>query len=620
MRIDNPISDNAIITGSFTGSFKGDGTNLTGITAEWDGSHTGDASITGALTVGSLITAGVIDGVDVSDLKSNFDTDSAKLAGIESGADVTDGTNVEAAGALMDSEVTNLTQVKAFDSSDYATAAQGSTADSAQQPPSEGAFANGDKTKLDAIAAGAEVNVVDSVAGKTGVVTLVKGDVGLANVDNTADSAKPVSTAGQTALNLKADLASPTFTGTPLSTTPASNDSSTKIATTAYVQGEITDLIGGAGAAFDTLLEISASIANGDSDVVALTSTVSGKLQKDQNLSDLTNNGTARTNLGLGSLATLSTVNAATITDNSVGAAELNVTGNGTTAQYLRSDGDGTFTWATPTDTNTTYSVGDGGLTAVNFTTTRRDKLDGIATSANNYSLPEATATVLGGIELFSNTDQSVAANAVSATAGRTYGLQLNSAGQAVVNIPWVDTNTNTTYTAGTGLTLTGTVFSNNITNNNQLTNGAGYITSYTDTNTTYTAGTGVTLTGTSFSIGQSVGTGDTVQFGTVRATADIVAYYSSDERLKDNMVPLAGALDKVKAMGGYEFDWNAKQDTYEVGEHSIGVKAQEVQAQYPDLVKERGDGYLAVDYVKLTAVLIEAVKELSAKVDELSK
>ncbi len=85
-------------------------------------------------------------------------------------------------------------------------------------------------------------------------------------------------------------------------------------------------------------------------------------------------------------------------------------------------------------------------------------------------------------------------------------------------------------------------------------------------------------------------------------------------------MVPLAGALDKVKAMGGYEFDWNAKQDTYEVGEHSIGVKAQEVQAQYPDLVKERGDGYLAVDYVKLTAVLIEAVKELSAKVDELSK
>jgi hypothetical protein len=58
---------------------------------------------------------------------------------------------------------------------------------------------------------------------------------------------------------------------------------------------------------------------------------------------------TARTSLGLGSLATLSSVDASTITDNSVGAAELNVTGNGTTSQFLRSDGDGTFTWATPT-------------------------------------------------------------------------------------------------------------------------------------------------------------------------------------------------------------------------------------------------------------------------------
>jgi hypothetical protein len=71
------------------------------------------------------------------------------------------------------------------------------------------------------------------------------------------------------------------------------------------------------------------------------------------------------------------------------------------------------------------------------------------ATNANNYSLPEATATVRGGIELFSNTDQSVAANSVSATSGRTYGIQLNSSGQAVVNVPWTDTNT--TYSVGDG-------------------------------------------------------------------------------------------------------------------------------------------------------------------------
>ncbi len=56
--------------------------------------------------------------------------------------------------------------------------------------------------------------------------------------------------------------------------------------------------------------------------------------------------------------------------------------------------------------------------------------------------LPEATATAKGAIELFSNTDQSVAANAVTATAGKTYGIQLNSAGQAVVNVPWSNTQT----------------------------------------------------------------------------------------------------------------------------------------------------------------------------------
>jgi len=89
-------------------------------------------------------------------------------------------------------------------------------------------------------------------------------------------------------------------------------------------------------------------------------------------------------------------------------------------------------------------------------------KLDGIACGANNYSLPEATATVRGGIELFSNTDQSVAANAVTSTASRTYGIQLNSSGQAVVNVPWCDNNSGGTVTSiatGTGIgggTITG--------------------------------------------------------------------------------------------------------------------------------------------------------------------
>ncbi len=68
------------------------------------------------------------------------------------------------------------------------------------------------------------------------------------------------------------------------------------------------------------------------------------------------------------------------------------------------------------------------------------DKLDGIPANANYYVLPVATATTLGGIELFSNTTQSQAANSASSTSNRTYGIQLNGDGQAVVNVPWTDT------------------------------------------------------------------------------------------------------------------------------------------------------------------------------------
>ena len=73
------------------------------------------------------------------------------------------------------------------------------------------------------------------------------------------------------------------------------------------------------------------------------------------------------------------------------------------------------------------------------------------------YSLSEATSTVRGGIELFSDVDQAVAANSVSAVDTRTYGIQLNSDGQAVVNVPWTDTSTGSftlTADAGTNQTI----------------------------------------------------------------------------------------------------------------------------------------------------------------------
>ena len=150
-----PLAGGAI-TGAITtnSTFDGrdvsvDGTKLDGIEANATADQT-DAEIRAAVEA-------------ATDSNVFTDADHTKLNAIEASADVTDTANVTAAGALMDSEVTNLADVKAFDTTDYATAAQGTLADSAQQPPSEGAFANGDKTKLDGIEASADVTDTTNV-------------------------------------------------------------------------------------------------------------------------------------------------------------------------------------------------------------------------------------------------------------------------------------------------------------------------------------------------------------------------------------------------------------------------------------------------------------------------
>jgi len=84
-----------------------------------------------------------------ADTNNLTDTLLTKLNGIEDNADVTDTANVEAAGALMDSEVPNLAQVKAFDSADYATAAQGALADTAVQPNDSPTFGTLNATTVD---------------------------------------------------------------------------------------------------------------------------------------------------------------------------------------------------------------------------------------------------------------------------------------------------------------------------------------------------------------------------------------------------------------------------------------------------------------------------------------
>ena len=106
---------------------------------------------------------------------------------------------------------------------------------------------------------------------------------------------------------------------------------------------------------------------------------------------------------------------------------------------------------------------------------------------------------------------------------------------------------------------------------------------------------------------------------GTLSATGDIVAYASSDERLKDNISPIKNPIEKINQISGNSFNWNEnKQDIYKGKDY--GVIAQEIESVLPELVVEREDGYKAVKYDKLVSLLIEGIKELSNEVNQLKQ
>ena len=115
------------------------------------------------------------------------------------------------------------------------------------------------------------------------------------------------------------------------------------------------------------------------------------------------------------------------------------------------------------------------------------------------------------------------------------------------------------------------------------------------------------------------VGTAGSTVAGEIRATADITAFYSSDIRLKENIIPIPNALDKVNQISGNTYDWKEGFEEYHshIG-NDVGVIAQEIEKILPQIVTDRDTGYKAVQYEKIIPLLIEAIKELSAKIDIL--
>lgn len=102
---------------------------------------------------------------------------------------------------------------------------------------------------------------------------------------------------------------------------------------------------------------------------------------------------------------------------------------------------------------------------------------------------------------------------------------------------------------------------------------------------------------------------------GCITASNDVIAFSTSDKKFKKNLNKICNTKSIVDGLNGYSFDWN---------EHSgregrdLGIIAQDAQEVLPEIVHEREDGSLAVDYPKIIPVLIEEVKRLNKEVEEL--
>ena len=288
--------------------------------------------------------------------------------------------------------------------------------------------------------------------------------------------------------------------------------------------------------------------------------------------------------------------------------------------------GDGTTVAVTTSDANTNYYVTGGSFdTATQVLTLTRNSgsatvdLSGLVTSAelstaisNLVNGANASFDTLKEIQDAMATDAELASAISSLTIGGgtltvaagaglsgsgTFGA--NATGNSTITISHADTSSATNLAASGRRYVTGLTF-----------DAFGHVTGYTtgtetvvDTNTTYSAGNGLSLTGTTFAMSGSF-------TGSFTATGDITAY--SDDRLKTNVETIGGALDKVSRVRGVNF--TRKED----GSRSTGVVAQELAAVLPEAVKTDDNGMHHVAYGNITGLLIEAIKELKDEIDYL--
>ena len=109
---------------------------------------------------------------------------------------------------------------------------------------------------------------------------------------------------------------------------------------------------------------------------------------------------------------------------------------------------------------------------------------------------------------------------------------------------------------------------------------------------------------------------GDMFVDGKIEASGDIVAFVSSDKKLKNNISSLSNCLPKILKLDPISFEWNDKQDTYKGKD--IGLIAQQVKEIAPEIVTERKNGYLAMKYEKVIPLLVGAIQDQQKIIEEM--
>ena len=294
--------------------------------------------------------------------------------------------------------------------------------------------------------------------------------------------------------------------------------------------------------------------------------------------------------------------------------------GTDTTGQYAKSitiSGVGITANTAGADDGTDYTISSSATSANTANTIVYRGLNG------DFSAGTITANLTGTASQATNSTNVAVTNA---TDNVTYNMSFvaNTSGNNAVR-----TSSTVTYNPSTStLTLNG----GNGTFTGNLTGTASQATTANALNTTSgyqvgNLGVGVTAPGTAgqVRINNSLAVGNTAPSGTageIRATNNITAYYS-DERLKTRLGKIENALDKVDQLSGFYYEANqtAVDLGYEI-KREVGVSAQEVEAVMPEIVAPApiDDKYLTVRYERLAPLLIEAIKELRAEVNEIKK